>query len=757
MRKIFTLLLMLAIGMQLMAQKGFQPVKRNLDFAQPARALQLNNAVKSPGDVIFSEDFDGADWSATSNNGVPVPENAPANWIITDLNDTGFCWRWDTVGPRGIFTSPGEGCTLPNEPMYSTTQSNGYMMIEADWFNSSEDCSEFTTVAMDSYLQYEGGLDFSNADAVHLVFEQVNRLCCGFGSESDLWFSVSADNGTTWEQLSVPDDLGSGLGRLGQPAEVTELDITNMVAGQSNVWFRFHMQGLSHYYWLIDDVIIFEPEDNDIQFLDYWNDYIEYWQEDGWRSEHDFTEGFFEYPWFLVQEYKGFHAVYYNFGGQPQTNFVHNVEIWKDESLYASFATDPVDNVPVGAQDTTMLMANVWPWYMGDYMFVHYPSMDELDDVTSNDTLIRHMRVSDTALKVVDFAKVNSYISPDNWTSYDEDGDGLGFMLNIPDPYIGNQNRNVDYYLLNGVYVYIASNSGEEIVLFETEVAKLVAGVYKYDTLTDTYTEVISSAERTLTINDTSSVIYVPFATDGTSEYVFEGGTYLIAINMYGTWTDAFGRLQTWNIMNADNTVQKRSRESCVIVNATIEDDNDVGWTGEGPAFALDIEGIGNHYIPYDATFIVKNTNGEFIEGAILESASHGTATTNSEGVALLEDFYYWQSDTIIISASGYEDYYQPINWLWSDTTINITMSFVGIQNSENIEFSIYPNPSNGIFHITCEGEYNMEVADLSGKVVYESKGAGQELVDLTKQPVGMYFVNITQNNQTVTKRLIVK
>ncbi|PLX15532.1 MAG: hypothetical protein C0599_16675, partial [Salinivirgaceae bacterium] len=456
MRKIFTLLLMLAIGVQLMAQKGFQPIKRNLDFAHPKSALHLNNQVKAPGDVIFSEDFDGADWSATSNNGVPVPENAPANWTITDLNDTGFCWRWDTIGPRGIFTSPvpmGGDCSIPNEPMLSTTQANGYMMLEADWFNSADDCSEFFEVAMDSYFQYQGGLDFTNVNAVHLAFEQINRLCCGFGPDADLWFSVSKDNGTSWEQLSVhKGDLGSGLGRPGQPAEFTEFDITNMVAGEANVWFRFHMQGLSHYYWLIDDLIMFEPEDNDIQFLDYWNDYLVY-RDIGWYGDwtistsSDFTEGFFEYPWFLVQEYKGFHAAYHNFGGQPQTNFVHNVEIWKDGSLANSYTTDPIATVPVGEQDTTMLRANVWPWQMGEYVFVHYPSMDETDDVHSNDTLIRYMKVGDSEVRVVDFDKVNSYISPDNWTSYDEDGDGLGFMLNIPDPSLHDLDGNPDYYI----------------------------------------------------------------------------------------------------------------------------------------------------------------------------------------------------------------------------------------------------------------------------------------------------------------------
>jgi hypothetical protein len=556
------------------------------------------------------------------------------------------------------------------------------MMLEADFFNSAADCSEYFSDGMDSYVEYNAGIDFSAETAIHLVFEQMNRFCCGYGADADAWFRVSADGGTTWTSIKVSEgDINAGVGNLTTGAPITsEYDISTSVAGESNIIFRFHLNGLSHYHWEIDDVMFVVPEDNDIQFLDYWNDYINYRDDsDDWPIDvrEDFTEGFFEYPWFLMQEYKGFHAAYINFGGQDQVDFVHNVEIWKDGAMETSFATDALASVPVGMQDTTMIEATVWPWHIGDYEIVHYPSTSVTDDIPSNDTLVRRLRVSDSVLRVSDFATVDDVISPDNWTSYNEDGDGLGFSFTLPDPSLHDQNGNADYYVLDGAYMYIDDNNVEELVLFQTEVAKVVAGVYRYDETDDSYTEVISSAEYTLTINDTASVVYIPFALDGTSEYVFEGGDFVLAFNMYGTWTDAFGRLQSWNVYSNGNAVQKNSREACVTVNASIATGDDVGWTGEGPAFALKLT---------------------------------------------------------------YTDPYP-----------------LGIsENVETLDFSVYPNPSNGTFYIDAQGTSQVTIINAAGQIVDSQIVNGSNPVNIDVE-AGVYFVRVQNENKVGTQRLIVE
>ncbi|PLX22472.1 MAG: hypothetical protein C0599_06290 [Salinivirgaceae bacterium] len=686
MRKVTLLFAMIAFASFAFAQKGFVPQKYNLYKAQPGTELHSNaNSTKAPGDVIFSEDFDGADWSATSNNGEPVPANAPAGWVLGDLSGNGFYFRWDTVGPRGIFTSPGDGCTAPADPLQSTTGANGFMMIEPDFFNSAADCSQYFEDGMDSYIEYNAGIDFSAEAAIHLVFEQANRFCCSYSGDSDAWFRVSTDNGTTWSGLKVSEgDINSGVGSItGGAAYVSEFDISNDVAGEANVIFRFHLNGLSHYHWEIDDVMFIVPEDNDIQFLDYWNDYLVY--RDGTSTDYplsnpdDFTEGFYEYPWFLVQEFKGFHAAYINFGGADQTNFVHNVEVYKDGSLLESFATEAIADLPVGGQDTTMLPATLWPWEMGEYKFVHYPSTDVTDDIPSNDTLVRHMVVGDDVIRVANFDEFDGSLSPDNWTSYDEDGDGIGFYFNLPEPSLHDQDGNPDYYILDGAYIYVAANTGaEELALFETEVAKVVAGVYRYNEADDSYTQVISSAEYTLTLNDTASVVYVPFAQDGTAEYVFQGGDFVLAFNMYGTWTDPFDRLQSWNVRSVSNAVQKNATDALALVNAAIATSDDLGTAAspEGPCLALEL---------------------------------------------------------------------------------TYTEPYIGIgETVETLDFSVYPNPSNGTFTIDAQGTSQVTIMNAAGQVV-DSKivtGGTPISIDVVS---GVYFVRVQNGNKVGTQRLIVE
>jgi hypothetical protein len=563
---------------------------------------------------------------------------------------------------------------IPREAVLTPTHENGYMMLEMDYYNTNETYDEIFENPMDSYVQYDAGFDFSTETAVHLVFEQANRFCCEYAAESNAWFEVSIDGGTTWSRQIVSEgEINKGVSSFGQESYTTEIDVTTMVAGHSDVKFRWHVKGLTHYWWIIDDVTFVVPQNCDIKFFDYWNDYLEY--NEHVSSPEDFNEGFYEYPWFLTQAYKGFHAAYLNFGGEIQNNFIHKVDVYKDGELYTSFSSDSLAELPVGYQDTTNFTIDFWPEQKGDYTIVHYPETDDIEGRPENDTLKRRFKIGDSLIKVCDFDETNSYISPDNWENFDENGDGLGFLVNLPDPSLHDFDGNPDYYIVDGIMVYIAANSDEELVLFENGSAKVVAGLYKYDSETDTYSQIITSAEITLSVDDTSSIKYIPFIKNGLSEYLIEGGDYLVTINMYGTWYDAGDRLQSWNVCNANNSVQKSSPQSGVTINATIETSNDVDCIFESPAFALDL------------------------------------------------------------------DYSYPI---------------ISTRDLNRYIVTIYPNPSNGRFTISGEGEYNAQIVDVSGKVVYESKIAETETINLQAFGKGVYFVKLIQNQNSITKTVVI-
>lgn len=681
MKKATLIIAMLVITSFAIAQVGFVPQKQTRQVFEPGKALKASPAKKAPGDIIWATDFNEAEWSGTSDNGEPVPDNAPAGWALGDMNNMGYYFRWDTVGARGIYTSLGGDCNEPNEATYTTTQSNGYLMLELDHFNSSADCTTPFSEVMDSYIEYNAGIDFSDRDAVHLVFEQANRFCCSrFSSEIGAFFKVSVDNGATWTNYPVNvGDINTGVSNPGEPGYITEIDITESVANEPNVIFRFQSTGHEAYYWIIDDVSFVVPMANDMRYWDYWNDYITYRDDSPdypINARKDFTEGFYEYPWFLIQEFKGFHAAFHNFGSAIQTNHKHTIEIWKNSELEYTFTSEPIASMMPGYRDTSMIMQDWWPTDTGLYDIIHYPDTDTEDENTGNDTLYRHMKIGLNTVSPINFDDINDIISPDNWSKFNEDGDGLGFMLNIPDPGLHGE-QGADYYILKGISVYIDNNDREEISLFQNGEARIVAAVYKYNEENDQYVEQISSPEYSLSTDDTASIVYIPFPPDGTSEYLFQAGDYVIAMHMYGTWVNDYGVLQGWNIYNSNNDMYKRSPESAVSVNASVQTSDDVGYVLEGPAISLNIE---------------------------------------------------------------------------------FSKDYVGIPGNDiqNLEFSMFPNPSNGNVHINAKGTSHVTIFNIAGKIVDDRIINGSQNIDLDINN-GVYLVRVQNGNKVGTQRLIIE
>jgi hypothetical protein len=580
MRKLLLSVLAMIIAANLFAQ-DFAPKSIHKETPSAKDPIHPNGV---QGTLIWETDFDGADWSGTSDNGVPVPANAPTGWSIVDNTGNNFNWRWDTVGPRGIFTSPGDDCTVPYSKLSSYSASNGFLMLESDHFNSNANCVDFTDISMDAYVQYDAGIDMSNVNGVYISFTEMNRFCCLNNESSSAFVEISVDGGTTWTSFSVIEEMSVGSGN----PNYTEINLTDVAAGQNNVKFRFHQIGLTHYYWLIDDVKFIEPHDYDMAMIDYWNDYIEYSEP---TTTYDFQEGFYAYPWFLVQEFKGFHAAVYNYGINDMSNVDYEVVIFKDQVIQQTYTTTHESTITSGAYDTLHMLQNWTPTETGDYIIEHNVTHSN-ESFIYNNFINTELNITDSILSPVDFSKVNTEISPDDWVSFDENGDGLGFKFNVPDPsHISGSEA--AYYELEGFYVYVGSNAESEakLDLFRNEEARLVVSIFKYIPETETYEEIDSYAEITLDINDTSSIAYVPWESDGINYYIFEGGEYLFAMNMYGTYTNDLGNLQSWNIMGTDESITKLSLGSYVTVNSTIETGDDVLeiYTLKGPALALEL------------------------------------------------------------------------------------------------------------------------------------------------------------------------
>lgn len=83
-----------------------------------------------------------------------------------------------------------------------------------------------------------------------------------------------------------------------------------------------------------------------------------------------------------------------------------------------------------------------------------------------------------------------------------------------------------------------------------------------------------------------------------------------------------------------------------------------------------------------------------------------------------------------------------------------------GISGQNKTTISVYPNPSNGIFTADLSelnGKSSIIVYDIIGNVILttESSSTAKQLIDLSKQANGSYFVRIINDTEVITKKII--
>lgn len=93
-----------------------------------------------------------------------------------------------------------------------------------------------------------------------------------------------------------------------------------------------------------------------------------------------------------------------------------------------------------------------------------------------------------------------------------------------------------------------------------------------------------------------------------------------------------------------------------------------------------------------------------------------------------------------------------------STSTTQSVMPCVGIDElvANNTIFSLYPNPTNGLFYIEIASPVKISIINILGEVVFEElMEEGKHQVSIQDQPTGLYFVNAFTNTQTQLYKLI--
>jgi len=186
----------------------------------------------------------------------------------------------------------------------------------------------------------------------------------------------------------------------------------------------------------------------------------------------------------------------------------------------------------------------------------------------------------------------------------------------------------------------------------------------------------------------------------------------------------------------------------------------DLGWEAQIRSYEVILSG-------HDVTFSVTNENSDPLENVSVSFNSE-TIMTSASGLAVFNEVYPAEEVAYSLSKDGYNEISGNVNIDNSDKTMDFRMSLAtSVNNLNNEEINIYPNPSNGIFNIEIPNlneskNYKIKIYDILGSVVYVKSFAGEkniiEQIDISKKTKGIYFMSIEADHISImNQKIIVK
>ena len=184
--------------------------------------------------------------------------NTPSDWVINNTAGTpGLGWEFSS-NPAAIPVSQ-------LSPFASTTAANGFLFVNSDANNTAD----FDGTFINTTATTSATINLTGQPVVRLRYQHNFRWW-----HDTRGVSVSADNGATWTDFEMSNEADYSLPNqnAGNP-EQTVIDISSIAGNQAQVKIRFYYNDNDYWgwYWAVDDVALFVPEDNDLVMLGgYW-------------------------------------------------------------------------------------------------------------------------------------------------------------------------------------------------------------------------------------------------------------------------------------------------------------------------------------------------------------------------------------------------------------------------------------------------------------------------------------------------------
>lgn len=319
--------------------------KKEASLMEAKKAKKVTKPVEK-GLLLWEDDFSDINTWTLANTSTPATDfSQETNPDLQSLNVT----------------------TMPAAltPFASTSASNGFLWISSDAApgNSDGDGTPIEVTATSEVI------DLTGHPFVTLTFEHNYR-----------WWQdlrevrVSGDNGANWETFILTDANGPDEQNSGNP-EVTQIDISNVAGGQSQVLVQFYYndQDFWGWYWAIDDVRINEADQYDLR-----NDGI-YW---GHTGNIGTRVAYHQVPLDQIAAYDVSGRVS-NIGYEDQTDAEYTVSVASE----GFSTTSPASTVLGFAQDTIDCPNQFTPSGLGMFMFDGDVTSGQTDATPTNNTV----------------------------------------------------------------------------------------------------------------------------------------------------------------------------------------------------------------------------------------------------------------------------------------------------------------------------------------------------------------------------------
>ena len=172
--------------------------------------------------------------------------------------------------------------------------------------------------------------------------------------------------------------------------------------------------------------------------------------------------------------------------------------------------------------------------------------------------------------------------------------------------------------------------------------------------------------------------------------------------------------------------------------------------------------GVKNNIAVWDGTNAAGTLMPDGVYKVWIEACSNATATGTHEVLTSFTFNKIATSETINQTSPAVSGTagtglmcmftYTLVKTVWATT--------VGVDVNVKPEFSIYPNPSNGVFNVNFSQVNNIKVVNTLGAVIFEEKvdaSAMNKTIDLSGFANGIYFISVSNSNGTSNKKIILE